>query len=115
MIRILESSPLTGSSDYRGLVRQQYILNSARNTINVTIINDNVFEQTELFHVSLNLSGSGSPRVSLGVNSAQVTILDDDGQFNDSNSMAHAWHGILVLVPAHVMHGCIHNSTTVYH
>ena len=82
---------LTGSSDYRGLIGQQYILNSTRNTINVTIINDNVFEQTELFRVSLTLSGSVSSRVTLAASSAQVSILDndDDSKFNGT---CMAWH-----------------------
>jgi hypothetical protein len=71
-------------SDYTGLIRQQYLLNSSRNTINVTITNDNVFELTESFSVSLSLPGSASPRVNLAVNSSsvQITILDDDSEFD---------------------------------
>ena len=49
--------------------------------INVTIINDNVFELTESFGISLSLPGSASSRVTLAADPVQVTILDDDGQF----------------------------------
>ena len=49
--------------------------------INVTIINDNVFELTESFGISLSLPDSASSRVTLAADPAQVTILDDDGQF----------------------------------
>ena len=49
--------------------------------INVTIINDNVFELTESFGISLSLPDSASSRVTLAADPVQVTILDDDGQF----------------------------------
>ena len=84
-MRIMDISLPIDGNDYNGLVGQQlqYTLNSTRNMINVTIINDSVFEVTESFSVSLALPGSIPPRVTLAPNSAQITILDDDGQFND--------------------------------
>ena len=64
------------------------LLNSTRNMINVTMINDNVFELTESFGISLSLPDSASSRVTLAADPAQVTILDDDGQFPLVSSQA---------------------------
>ena len=41
---------------------------------------DSTFELTELFGASLAFPGAPPPRVTLAPASAQVTILDDDGQ-----------------------------------
>ena len=51
-------------------------------TINIPIrINgDNIFELTELFTVSLAFPGAPPLSVFIVPDSAQVTILDDDGQ-----------------------------------
>ena len=45
------------------------------------IIDDTVYELTESFSVSISQGrGSPSPRVTLTATTAQVTILDNDGQ-----------------------------------
>ena len=46
----------------------------------IPINGDNDFELTELFGASLAFPGAPLPRVTLAPASAQVTILDDDGQ-----------------------------------
>ena len=47
--------------------------------VTVTIINDTVFELTESFSVFLSFPGDPVPRVTLAPDSAQTTIIDDDG------------------------------------
>ena len=53
--------------------------NSNRSEILVTIVDDNVYELTEKFNGVLSFPGDPVPRVTLSPNSADVTILDDDG------------------------------------
>ena len=67
-------------SDYGGFTRL-YTFESATDVINVsvTIPDDGIFELTELFNASLAFPGDPIPRVILAPDSAQVTILDDDG------------------------------------
>ena len=45
---------------------------------NVTLINDNIFELTELFTVGL---GAAPPRVILDPAQADIEILDNDREF----------------------------------
>ena len=52
---------------------------SNRIDIPVTIMNNNVYELTEKFNGVLSFPGDPVPRVTLSPNSADVTILDDDG------------------------------------
>ena len=56
--------------------------NEAR-TIKITIINDNTFELTETFVVHLSFADQETlpPGVTLNQTSAQVYILDNDGEF----------------------------------
>ena len=72
--------PYVDGSDYVG-VAGQYIFDSTTTAIDVpvTISGDNVFELIELFNASLLFFGAPIPRVTLAPDSAQVTILDDDG------------------------------------
>ena len=52
-------------------------------TIKITIINDNTFELTETFVVHLSFADQETlpPGVTLNQTSAQVYILDNDGEF----------------------------------
>ena len=47
----------------------------------VTIIGDTIFEHTESFDTTLSFPGAPVPRVTLAPDSAQTTILDDDGRY----------------------------------
>ena len=73
--------PHIDGSDYNGLTAL-YTFNSIISTIDVPvpITGDNIFELTELFSASLAFPGAPIPRVVLAPDSAEVTILDDDGQ-----------------------------------
>jgi hypothetical protein len=74
-------SPHTDGTDYSGFGRE-YTFNSTTRTVDVSVplIDDSIFEQTEMFGASLEFPGAPPPRVSLAPDTAQVTILDDDGQ-----------------------------------
>ena len=48
---------------------------------NVRLINDNIFELTELFTAGLRFAGAAPPRVTLDPAKADIEILDDDGEF----------------------------------
>ena len=73
--------PHIDGSDYSGLTAT-YTFDSIISTIDVPvpIIDDSIFELTELFSASLAFPGAPIPRVSLAPDFAEVTILDDDGQ-----------------------------------
>ena len=49
-------------------------------TITVSIANDDVYELTETFNVTLSFDGDPVPRVTLSPATAVTTIVDDDGQ-----------------------------------
>ena len=78
------SSINTDSNDYNGFVGLEFIFDSAISTVNVSVpvIGDNVFELIEQFGATLTFPGAPPPRVTLVPDSAQVTILDDDGQYS---------------------------------
>ena len=48
---------------------------------NVTLINDSIFELTELFMADLRFVDAVPPRVTLDPAQAEIEILDDDGEF----------------------------------
>ena len=75
-------SPHTAGSDYNESVGIEFTFDSDTTKVDVSIpiIGDNIFELTELFGASLAFPGAPPPRVTLAPSSAQVTILDDDGQ-----------------------------------
>ena len=76
-------------SDYTGLVRQFTFDSVDRNTdISVSVIGNDIFELTELFVASLAFPGDPPRIVVLTPDSAQVTILDDDGQYQKFNMHA---------------------------
>ena len=52
---------------------------SNHSEIPVTIIDSNVYELTEKFNGIISFPGDPVDRVTLSPNSADVTILDDDG------------------------------------
>ncbi len=70
----------TDSSDYNGFAGIEFIVTMTVYA-SVPLINDTTFELTELFGASLAFPGDPPPRVTLASVTAQVTILDDDGQF----------------------------------
>ena len=75
-------SPHTAGSDYSESVGIEFTFDSATTEVDVLIpiMDDSTFELTELFGASLAFPGAPPPRVTLAPASAQVTILDDDGQ-----------------------------------
>ena len=75
-------SHLTDGSDYRGFAGIEFTFDSVTSTadVSVPLIGDNAFELTELFGASLAFPGARPPRVTLAPDTAQVTVLDDDGQ-----------------------------------
>ena len=69
--------------DYTALINHQFILSDSSNKmISICLENDRIYELTESFEVNLSLSDDepSSPRVFIGQASAEVIILDDDGQ-----------------------------------
>ena len=70
--------PHLDGSDYSGFTAVYTIISTI--DVPVPIIGDNIFEMTELFSASLAFPGAPIPRVTLAPDSAEVTILDDDGQ-----------------------------------
>ena len=74
--------PHIDGSDYSGLTAL-YIFDSIISTIDVPvpIIDDSIFELTELFSTCLAFPRDPIPRVTLAPDFAEVTILDDDGQY----------------------------------
>ena len=80
--------PHTAGSDYSESVGIEFTFDSAITEVNVSIpiIGDNIFELTKLFCASLAFSGAPPLRVVLTPDSAQVTILDDDGQCHKFNN-----------------------------
>ena len=72
---------LIDGSDYSELTAL-YTFDSTIGTkdIPVPITDDGIFELTELLSASLTFPGAPIPRVILAPDSAEVTILDDDGQ-----------------------------------
>ena len=50
--------------------------------ISIPIINDDAFELTESFSASLSLASPMTPRITVDLNVASVTIEDDDGEFH---------------------------------
>ena len=50
-------------------------------TVNITIVDDDLLEVTEDFDVSLNIvSGNGNSQIVFGISSATVSIADNDGK-----------------------------------
>ena len=48
--------------------------------VNITIVNDNIMEGTEMFSATLT---TADPNVMIGDGTATVTILDEDGKYLD--------------------------------
>jgi hypothetical protein len=73
-------SPHTDGSDYSGFAGE-FTFDSTTRTVNapVPLVDDSIFELTELFGASLAFPGDPPSRVTLAPDTAQVTILDDDG------------------------------------
>ena len=70
--------PYTGVSDYTSVSRMvTFSAGQSNASVSVPISNDNVIEDSEMF------SGSLSPvteNVDIGADTANVTIMDDDGE-----------------------------------
>ena len=49
-------------------------------TVTIPILDNNIFESTESFLVTLYFPGGPVPRVTLKPSTATVTIFDDDGK-----------------------------------
>ena len=47
---------------------------------NITIIDDNIFENSEVFQIGLRFVDTAPPRVTLDPGKANIAILDDDGE-----------------------------------
>ena len=72
------STLYTAGSDYACVIHNPYIFNRANSvhTATCTIVNDQVLEFTESFHVFLSVNTTANVTVSPEM--AIVTILDDD-------------------------------------
>ena len=70
-----------GENDYTGISSLSLTFGPTTSSIHIPIdlINDNIFELTEMFNAALSFSGDQIPRVTLSPDSAQITIFDDDG------------------------------------
>ena len=70
-----------GGNDYTGISSFSLTFGPTTSSIDilVDINNDNVFELTEMFSAALSFPGDPIPRVTLLPDSAQITIIDDDG------------------------------------
>ena len=56
-------------------------INATRATLNITLIDDAVYEGNESFTVTIDPSSKLPPGITVGVtNEATVTIVDDDGK-----------------------------------
>ena len=75
--------PHTDGSDYNGIASLDFTFDSVTRTVDasVPLIGDDIFELTELFGANLSFPGVPPPRVTLAPDNAEVTILDDDGQY----------------------------------
>jgi len=49
--------------------------------ITIPIMNDEVFEESEMFSAQLSIVGAIPPRLSVSPSSASITITNDDGKF----------------------------------
>ena len=74
---------LTDGNDYNGITNLLLTFDSVTTNIDVpvNIIGDTIFELTESFNASLSFPGDPVPRVTLDPDSAQTTIIDDDGWY----------------------------------
>ena len=71
---------LTDGNDYNSITNLLLTFDSVTtNNVTVTIIGDTIFELTESFNAFLSFPGAPVPRVTLAPDSAQTTIIDDDG------------------------------------
>ena len=75
--------------------------------ISVHINDDSTYELTELFNISLAFPGAPPPRVSLAPDTAQVTILDDDGQYSKKKDDACPSQCSCVLSLLNNVEGCL--------
>lgn len=75
------------NSDYQDTGVRSFLFNSSQTTFNISIplINDTVYELTELFGASLGFSDEGPSRVTFEPATAEVHIFDDDGEKNDND------------------------------
>ena len=70
--------PYTGVSDYTSVSRMvTFSAGQSSASVSVPITNDNVIEATEMFSASLT---AVSENVEIGADTADVTIIDDDGE-----------------------------------
>ena len=58
------------------------IVSSDHSAINISLINDGIFEDAENFQASLQMVGSPLPRVSISPAAVNFSIFDDDGKKN---------------------------------
>ena len=77
--------------------------------INVSIIDDLVFEESETFTVTVTTT---SPRVTLGNNYTTVTITDNEGQYDHDCVVAEYFETQLIAIPTYYYncHLCIQTS-----
>ena len=70
--------PYTGVSDYTSISRMvTFSAGQSSASVSVPITNDNVIEATEMFSASLT---AVSENIEIGADTADVTIIDDDGE-----------------------------------
>ena len=70
--------PYTGVSDYTSVLRMvTFSAGQSNASVNVPITNDTVIEASEMFSGSLS---AVTENVHIGADTANVTIMDDDGE-----------------------------------
>lgn len=80
---------IIAGSDYIFSGPQMFALDKLNSnfTLNVTLINDDIFESNETFQLNLIFSGQIPPQsVSINPAAAQITILDNDCKYIDYHS-----------------------------
>ena len=79
---LLSGTAAIAGSDYTAVSGLQLTFDAATRSIpiDVSLLNDNVFELTESFSGLLSLPGGPINKVTLAPDSAVAEIIDDDGQ-----------------------------------
>ena len=76
---------ITANSDYTEITNQQLsfdLLSPSPSCVDITVTDDQIFEEDELLQLSLSLPSppASFPPLSIDPATAVVTILDDDGE-----------------------------------
>ena len=75
-------SLLLDGNDYLDISAQAFVFDPSISSfsVNVPLINDNIFELTESLQAGLSFLGPPPPRATIDPAQADIQILDDDGK-----------------------------------